>query len=132
MSKRLAVLGFHKIGEPSPGNWRTWYYVPEPVFAKQLAALDGDRWKVIDIAGFLKSLDEPGTLPDRAALLTFDDGYKSVLDSALPVLEQVDQTNSMMESNRKRGSAVGRSCANWKTGVSRFSRMACPTDPFRP
>src|SRR5262245_47488659 len=22
----LAILGYHKIGEPSPGAWETWYY----------------------------------------------------------------------------------------------------------
>jgi peptidoglycan/xylan/chitin deacetylase (PgdA/CDA1 family) len=33
-------------------------------------------------------LNDPETLPSRAALLTFDDGYTSVLRSAVPVLEQ--------------------------------------------
>jgi peptidoglycan/xylan/chitin deacetylase (PgdA/CDA1 family) len=36
----------------------------------------------------LLGLAEPGTLPERAALITFDDGYRSVLEVALPSLER--------------------------------------------
>jgi len=86
--RTLAILVFHHIGEPSPGNERTWFYVPEATFAGHLAHLRDRDWTVLDVATFLRGLSAPDTLPARAALLTFDDGYRSVLDVALPWLRR--------------------------------------------
>ena len=82
----LAILAYHKIGEPSPGAWETWYYVPEHTFVRHLAWLRAAGWDVIDVAAFLRGLVEPNTLPRRAALITFDDGYRNIWSCALPRL----------------------------------------------
>ena len=82
----VAILGFHKIGPPSPGAWETWYYVPEPTFVDHLSYLHENGWQVIDLATLLRGLAAPQELPPRAALITFDDGYRSVLEVALPCL----------------------------------------------
>ncbi len=84
--RKLAILGYHKIGVASPGGWETWYYVPEPVFVRQLGVLHDRGFQVIDGAGLKRAIDGSEDLPDRAALLTFDDGYRSVLEVALPWL----------------------------------------------
>lgn len=84
--RRLAILGYHKIGAPSRGAWETWYYVPESTFLDHLGYLRENGWRVIDLAALLRGLASPGELPRRAALITFDDGYKSVLEVALPCL----------------------------------------------
>jgi peptidoglycan/xylan/chitin deacetylase (PgdA/CDA1 family) len=85
---RIAILGYHKIGPPAPGGWETWYYVSEEVFARQLAALGDGGWQPVDCATFLRGLAAPEWLPERAALITFDDGYASVREVALPWLER--------------------------------------------
>jgi peptidoglycan/xylan/chitin deacetylase (PgdA/CDA1 family) len=82
----LAILGFHKVGEPCPGGWETWYYNSEAEFADYLRYLRNSRWQVIDVATLLRGLTEPDVLPSRAALLTFDDGYRSTWTVALPLL----------------------------------------------
>jgi peptidoglycan/xylan/chitin deacetylase (PgdA/CDA1 family) len=82
----LAILGFHKIGEPPPGGWETWFYIPEAPFADYLNYLREDGWAVIDLETFLKGLELPESLPERAVLLTFDDGYRSMRNVALPWL----------------------------------------------
>ena len=84
---RVAVLGYHKVGPPPPGGWETWFSVPEAIFAEQLAALRGGGWQPVDIASFLRGLTEAERLPERAALITFDYGYGSVREVALPLLE---------------------------------------------
>src|SRR5262245_21752607 len=84
----LAILGYHKIGPPPPGGWETWFYVPEATFVTHLAFLKENGWQVIDATTFLRGLAEPDSLPDRAALLTFDDGYKSMCDVTLPCLQR--------------------------------------------
>jgi peptidoglycan/xylan/chitin deacetylase (PgdA/CDA1 family) len=84
--RTLAILGFHKIGEPPADGWDTWFYIPEATFVEQLSHLQEDGWQVIDLATLLRGLAEPNSLPERAALLTFDDGYRSMRTVALPWL----------------------------------------------
>lgn len=84
--RTLAILGFHKIGEPPADGWETWFYVPESTFVSYLGYLKQEGWQVVDIAGFLLGLAAPDALPERAALLTFDDGYRSFIKGALPRL----------------------------------------------
>ncbi len=87
-AKFLAILGFHKIGVPSPDAWETWYYIPEATFVDYLTCLRDNGWQVIDHATVLQGLSTPEHLPKRAALITFDDGYRSVLEVALPWLRR--------------------------------------------
>jgi peptidoglycan/xylan/chitin deacetylase (PgdA/CDA1 family) len=87
-NRTLAILGFHKIGEPPAGGWETWFYVPEDTFAGYLGYLHRNGWQVIDLPAFLGGLAEPDSLPERAALITFDDGYRSNLHVALRYLRQ--------------------------------------------
>jgi peptidoglycan/xylan/chitin deacetylase (PgdA/CDA1 family) len=85
---RIAILSYHKVGPPPPGGWETWFYVPEATFAEQLEALREGGWQPVDLATFLRGLTEPAQLPKHAALITFDDGYRSLRDVALPWLER--------------------------------------------
>ncbi len=84
----LAILAYHKIGEPPAGGWTTWSYVPEATFMSQLRTLLDHGYSVIDAGAFLNGLEDPASLPNRAALLTFDDGYASMLNVAEPWLAQ--------------------------------------------
>jgi peptidoglycan/xylan/chitin deacetylase (PgdA/CDA1 family) len=84
----LAILAFHKIGEPPAGARSTPWYIPEATFRTQLRYLSTNGWEVISVASFLRGLSEPETLPRRAALLTFDDGYKSMLRVASRTLSE--------------------------------------------
>ena len=86
--RTLAILSFHKIGEPSPGGWRSWFYIPEEAFVGHLSYLRENGWRVIDVTIFLRGLKVPDSLPERAALLTFDDGYRSIREIALPWLRR--------------------------------------------
>ncbi len=85
---RLATLSFHKIGEPPRNGWKTWFYISEKPFTRQLGFLARHGWKVIDLATFLQGLAEPEIRPPKAALLTFDDGYRSMRRVALPWLRR--------------------------------------------
>jgi peptidoglycan/xylan/chitin deacetylase (PgdA/CDA1 family) len=86
--RKLAILGFHKIGEPPSGSAASFWYISEAVFLNYLQCLQKYKWQVIDVKTFLKGLEAPDSLPERAALLTFDDGYKSIQKIALPLLRQ--------------------------------------------
>lgn len=86
-ARRVAVLGYHKIGDPPP-EWWSWYYVPERVFAHHLRMLSDSGWELLTGARLISGLDNPTTLPSRSALLTFDDGYATFADDALRILQE--------------------------------------------
>jgi peptidoglycan/xylan/chitin deacetylase (PgdA/CDA1 family) len=87
-AKSCAVLAFHKIGEPPPSGWQTWNYIPERVFAGFLAVLAAEGFTVVDLQTFVAGLADCRRLPDRSALLTFDDGCRSMSTTALPLLQR--------------------------------------------
>lgn len=88
--RKLAVLSYHKVGRPSSDDCDSCFYVPEDVFLSHLQTLRSGGWTVIDVATFLLCLDEPERLPQRAALITFDDGYLSSLTVAAPLLKKFE------------------------------------------
>src|SRR4030095_15093481 len=75
----------HEIANP-PGEWDSWNYTPERIFEAQLAFLRETGWQWIDAADLAAAVDDPTRLPHRAALLTFDDGYRSMRSARLPIL----------------------------------------------
>ena len=82
---RLAVLGYHKIGE-CPGGRGSWFYISEDLFERQLQWIQDNGWQVIDIERFLAVLGTPDTVTEKLVLLTFDDGYRSITRGALSLL----------------------------------------------
>jgi len=82
----VAVLGYHKIGQP-PEEWWSWQYVPGDVFAAQIELLRGDGWEPIGAERFIAGLRAPQQLPPRSFLITFDDAYRSLRDDALDCLK---------------------------------------------
>ena len=81
---RLCIVNYHRILElPDP------LLGAEPdlaTFRWQMRLL-ADRFNVLPLADALAGLAQ-GTLPARAVCITFDDGYRSTHDLALPVLRE--------------------------------------------
>ena len=87
LNKTIAVLAYHKIGEPAD-DWYTYNYISEKTFKEHLEYLKNSNWKCLDIKSFLSGLDDDNNLPDRSVLLSFDDGYASTYEVALPLLQR--------------------------------------------
>ena len=86
--KTISILAYHKIGEPSIKEWQTWNYVSVENFEKHLDYLLRNEYSVIDAKTFLAGLENTDLIPPKALLITFDDGYKSMYDTMLPVLKK--------------------------------------------
>jgi peptidoglycan/xylan/chitin deacetylase (PgdA/CDA1 family) len=84
----VAILAYHRVGSPGPSGWETWFQIPESTFASHLATLADGGWEVLGADRFLDGLADPTALPERAAVITFDDGHSCVLDVALPHLRE--------------------------------------------
>ena len=86
--RSLAILGFHKVGEPPAGHARTPWYVPEAEFVEHLRFLKRNHWHVLDLNECISAIGDCRPLSERSALLTFDDGYRSIVDVVLPWLQR--------------------------------------------
>ena len=118
----LAVLSYHKIGEPPPDGWSSWYYVSEGLFAAHLGYLHDRGWPVLDAEAFIHGLRDPGSLPDRSVLLTFDDAYRSMRSVALPILGRFDLPAVVFVP----AGLIGQS-NDWDTGIEPRERL-CDRD----
>jgi peptidoglycan/xylan/chitin deacetylase (PgdA/CDA1 family) len=88
-TQRVAILSYHKVGPPALGGWETWFYVNEATFTAGLHWLLDHRWHPLDLDTFLQAVGHPGMLPEKSVLVTFDDGYRSLLDVAMPVMRRM-------------------------------------------
>ncbi|PRY63675.1 polysaccharide deacetylase [Knoellia remsis] len=83
------VLMYHGLGvvprELDPAH----LFVPVAAFAAQLDRLACKGFELIDESAYLDVLDGRAAHP-RGVLVTFDDGYCSILEHAAPVLAQRD------------------------------------------
>lgn len=88
-SRRLTVLAYHRIADPDSPDFVTFRpnisATPE-AFAAQMDMV-ADRFSVIPMERLVDWLGGGEPLPPRAALITFDDGYRDNLDTAHPILK---------------------------------------------
>ncbi|RPD85952.1 poly-beta-1,6-N-acetyl-D-glucosamine N-deacetylase PgaB [Luteimonas sp. 100069] len=83
----LLVLSYHDIrddvapkGDPDP------YAVSTTNFAQHLDWLRAHGYQAVSVQAVIDARAGRGTLPDKAVLLTFDDGLRSVYTHAFPLL----------------------------------------------
>lgn len=92
---RLPILVYHQIAIQPPGCWYPGNYVEPSDFAAQLGFLRKAGYSTISFSRYLEFLDGRGNLPRRPIILTFDDGYRSVLTSGYPCLSKYGFTASV-------------------------------------
>lgn len=84
---QLAILMFHGV-EPKPLSPPCWHVIDVDTLRRQLEYLQR-HFTVLPLEEALERL-HGGTLPDRAAVVTFDDGTQNLITRAAPVLRDVD------------------------------------------
>ena len=85
---KLPVLLYHKIDRIPPGARYPRSYVTPERFEAQLAFLRRRGYESISFADYLAYRRGAARLPRRPVIVTFDDGYRSNRDVALPLLQQ--------------------------------------------
>jgi peptidoglycan/xylan/chitin deacetylase (PgdA/CDA1 family) len=78
----LRVLIYYKVNAV-PGNTLS---TPPQMLSRQLRFLK-ERYAVISPEQLISVMTKGGTLPKKAVLLTFDDGYRDVYENAYPILK---------------------------------------------
>lgn len=80
---------YHRIGDIR-NDWEARYGIRPQNFAKHMDALAASGFQAITIDQLVAWLDGGPPLPDGAFLLTFDDGFRGVLEHGLPVLRRLN------------------------------------------
>jgi biofilm PGA synthesis lipoprotein PgaB len=78
----LVVLQYHHVSSSTPASTSL---TPER-FEEHLQWLEDNAFTVVDLPTALATLRSGGTLPDKTAAITFDDGYYDVYAAAFPIL----------------------------------------------
>lgn len=100
LRRAVPVLTYHSIdGSGSPVS------VAAPEFARQMQALAGGGWTSLPLDAFMQGLRGAGW-PARTFLLTFDDGYRNLLDEALPVTSALGFTGIVFVATDRVGARM--------------------------
>ena len=88
---RIPVLCYYRIGGPLElGVTR----VPRSVFERQMRAVVERGWRTLTLAQYTAAMAShtPHPTPPQSFLLTFDDGYASLVEDAYPILADLGLT----------------------------------------
>jgi glycosyltransferase involved in cell wall biosynthesis/peptidoglycan/xylan/chitin deacetylase (PgdA/CDA1 family) len=84
----VRVLAYHAIRDLRGDPVMAPYGMPGRQFRSQMRVLQRLGFHFISADQFLRFLEGSGQLPPRPVLLTFDDCYDDLLETAMPILEQ--------------------------------------------
>jgi biofilm PGA synthesis lipoprotein PgaB len=86
-SNEFTIFSYHEIADKSETLDST-YAVSAANFEAQMKWLIDDGYNFINIDDIINSKKNNKPLPNKAVLITFDDGYQSVYDNAFPILKK--------------------------------------------
>ncbi len=81
LKPRVPVLTFHALADD-----RSPVAFPAQRFARLMRRLASRGWSTLSVAAFLSCIRGETPIPERSFVITFDDGYASVLRDATPIL----------------------------------------------
>lgn len=85
----VPILMYHPIQEPVEGNPYPDLFLTKEDFADQVRWLEQSGFQAVTLEEVLNSWFEGGTLPPKPVVLSFDDGYQSQYENALPLMEKL-------------------------------------------
>jgi len=81
----VPILLYHHIAEDSTGNR---YFVSPEVFATQMQWLYDHHYQTITTSQLADVILHGGQIPERAVVITFDDGDQDQVTNALPIMKK--------------------------------------------
>ena len=84
----LLAVTYHYVAEEAPAAPRAIFPVTTALLERQMEEI-GRSYEFVSRDDLLRALDGEAELPERAALVTFDDGLRCQAELALPVLDRL-------------------------------------------
>lgn len=83
-SNALVILQYHHISTETPAITST----PPKLFKRHLELIEESGFDVVSIEYMADLLRKRKSLPDKAVVITFDDGFDSIYENAFPLLKK--------------------------------------------
>jgi glycosyltransferase involved in cell wall biosynthesis/peptidoglycan/xylan/chitin deacetylase (PgdA/CDA1 family) len=83
------IFCYHSISDLKGAPIVEEYGIPPKQFRQQLKTLKRLGFHFIDAEELIRFFHGKGGVPQKAALITFDDCYQDILDNALPILKEM-------------------------------------------
>ncbi len=87
----VPILTYHNLGEQAKGR----LVLAAASFREQMRYLKTNGYRVVSLPDFIEFSRLNRQLPQRAVVLTFDDGYRAFKDHAYPVLKELGFTATL-------------------------------------
>ena len=87
----VPVLTYHNLAEQAKGR----LVLAAASFREQMRYLKTSGYRVVSLADFIEFTRLNRQLPQKAVVLTFDDGYRAFKDLAYPVLKEMGFTGTL-------------------------------------
>src|SRR5689334_13688809 len=93
-SLRVPILVYHSVMPHHPGQTAEQHVlnVADSVFVAQMQYLVDGGYHVVSFAALVDALEGRDTLPTRAVVITFDDGWGNQYRHAFPILRRFGLT----------------------------------------
>lgn len=85
-AEELTVLSYHEIADRAEALVPQYAVTPTN-FVRQMDWLRNHGYRFVSLGEVIAAREGKRTLPEKAVLITFDDGYQSMYDHAWPVLK---------------------------------------------
>jgi len=83
------ILLYHRIAEPPlPNSIDARYYMPPEDFKWQMQALKDWGYSTIPMSLLVAAITKGALLPPRPVVISFDDGYETVVENAFPIMQK--------------------------------------------
>jgi len=105
--RTVPILAYHNISRIKASRMS----VLATEFERQMAYLRQNRFQVITLRQFVDFLEFKGQVPEKAVVITFDDGWRSTYEIALPVLKRYGYPATLFVYTDLVGS--GRKALSW-------------------
>lgn len=99
----VTVLSYHRIANPGGSDLSDSLIDVSPAAFEAQMSFVASRYNVISSRDLVRALTSGYTLPSRALVITFDDGYRCFLDTAMPVLRRLGLPVTLFVSTHMAG-----------------------------
>jgi peptidoglycan/xylan/chitin deacetylase (PgdA/CDA1 family) len=99
----IPILAYHKVGAPVQCRRDTFLNVSEQGFRRQMKLLARLGYRTVPFADLVEAYTGQLSLPRRAFVITFDDGYRNVGQWAAPTLAQLHFTATVFIVSQRVG-----------------------------
>jgi len=84
--EKVTILSYHEVADPADAL-SPQYAVTPTMFVRQMDWLRNNGYHFVAVDDILADKAGRRALPDKAVLITFDDGYRSMYEHAWPILK---------------------------------------------